>query len=310
MVASTLTPQNGSVPLPTVQSLNFRNQLASLVSPLRRVRPRIPFYRLAAHRIPTLWGLYRSLLQTAPTENWLETFKLAQSGDTKTQALLQRYDRFLQMKAEKEHWKQLVRNEVEWRERLRNRPILTGAFPRMKPQPVAISRIIANRLKQKERRFVKLEELNEMKDLIRREQHLERNLVRATGAAFEPVFDGEPEWSHNKSGIYVQYRTNFSNKYLMHAEIKSRTKRKNENENVAERKAKEEKSLSFSGVLAQVGYVGLLKKRKGWKLKEPKTEIEGKRWSVEDAEWIGKEERAAAAKALLELQEANAKKRL
>lgn len=53
----------------TAQSLNFRKQLASLVSPLRRVRARVPFYCLAAHRIPTLWGLYRGLLWTAPTEN-------------------------------------------------------------------------------------------------------------------------------------------------------------------------------------------------------------------------------------------------
>lgn len=77
---------------------------------------------------------------------------------------------------------------------------------------------------------------------------------------------------------------------------------------MSEKQKREELIVQRS--VAQVGYVGLLKKRKGWKLKEPKTEIEGKRWSVEDAEWIGKEERAAAAKALLELQEANAKKRL
>lgn len=98
-------------------------------------------------------------------------------------------------------------NLKEWRERLKNRPILTGgillptsyspAFPRMKPQPMAISRIITNRLKQKERRFMKMEELNEMKDLIRREQQLELKLREYEGPAFEPIFEGEPSWSES-----------------------------------------------------------------------------------------------------------------
>lgn len=54
---------------PSPQSLAFRANLAKLVSPLRRVRPRVPFFQLAAHRVPTLWGLYRSLLRDAGSEN-------------------------------------------------------------------------------------------------------------------------------------------------------------------------------------------------------------------------------------------------
>ncbi|GLB40306.1 putative complex I LYR family protein [Lyophyllum shimeji] len=54
---------------PSRESLAFRANLARLLSPLRRVRPRVPFYDIAAHRIPTLWSLYRGLLRQAPTDD-------------------------------------------------------------------------------------------------------------------------------------------------------------------------------------------------------------------------------------------------
>lgn len=57
------------VPLPSPESQKFRADLAKLISPLRRVRPRLPFFQLAVHRVPTLWGLYRSLLRELPNEN-------------------------------------------------------------------------------------------------------------------------------------------------------------------------------------------------------------------------------------------------
>ena len=63
---------------PSPQSLAFRANLASLVSPLRRLKPRVPFFRLPAHRIPTLWTWYRGLLRYAPTENVCASF--ADSG--------------------------------------------------------------------------------------------------------------------------------------------------------------------------------------------------------------------------------------
>ena len=50
------------------QSLTLRANLANAVSPLRRARSKTPFFRLPAHRIPTLWGLYRGLLRDAPNE--------------------------------------------------------------------------------------------------------------------------------------------------------------------------------------------------------------------------------------------------
>jgi hypothetical protein len=58
-----------SVPPPTASSLAHRAEIARLISPLRRVRPKVPFYDLAAHRIPTLWTLYRGLLRHAEREN-------------------------------------------------------------------------------------------------------------------------------------------------------------------------------------------------------------------------------------------------
>jgi len=47
-------------------SVQTRERLASAFSGLRRVRPRVPFFRLAAHRIPTRWSLYRGLLRCLP----------------------------------------------------------------------------------------------------------------------------------------------------------------------------------------------------------------------------------------------------
>ena len=47
----------------------LRESLAATVSSLRRVRPRVPFFQLGAHTLPTKWTLYRQLLRRAPTEN-------------------------------------------------------------------------------------------------------------------------------------------------------------------------------------------------------------------------------------------------
>ncbi|KAJ3717316.1 hypothetical protein DFJ43DRAFT_1099789 [Lentinula guzmanii] len=373
---------------PSAKSLNFRDNLARLIAPLRRVRPRVPFFRLAAHRIPTLWGLYRGLLRAAPTEHiynrvctlfkhnrhrtgtertiqelrkgykWLETFKRAEAGDVKTQALLQRYDRFLRLKAEKEHWARLVQKEVDWQKHLRNRPILTGGFvhptpfhppfPRMKPQPVAISRIIASRMKQRDRRFMKMEELTQMRDMVRKEQYMEQAITRdarRTGAEFEPVFEGQ-DWSSPlvkaSNDIFSSVKaTTERNLRPFSPELLEQVRRARQNKIANKTKERErerrgeilrstrkrwrkgltphllstmseeqkKKELIVLRSTAEVGYVGLLKKRKGWKLKKPKTEVEGKEWSVEDAEWIGTKEREAAAEALVTIQEENERRR-
>jgi hypothetical protein len=50
-------------------SLAHRQLIARLLTPLKRVKPRVPFYQLYAHRLPTLWTLYRGLLRFAPDDN-------------------------------------------------------------------------------------------------------------------------------------------------------------------------------------------------------------------------------------------------
>lgn len=73
LVIATLITNSGqpgmSTGQPTPQSLDFRTNLGRLVSGLRRVHSRSPFFKLAAHRIPTLWSLYRGLLRASPTEH-------------------------------------------------------------------------------------------------------------------------------------------------------------------------------------------------------------------------------------------------
>ncbi|KAJ7367658.1 hypothetical protein DFH08DRAFT_760926 [Mycena albidolilacea] len=225
-----------AIPLPSASSRAFRTTLARLVSPLRRVRPRVPFFELAIHRIPTL-ALYRNLLRHAPDDNirtrvrylfrkhqhatgtektrlellkgykWLKAFKKASEGDEKQHAILTRYSRLIAAKVEKEHWKRLVRAEVAWQARLRSRPILTGTLikptlynpplPRMKPQPPAISQIILARMRTRIRRVARAEQLEEdMKDL-RREAAFEDDIARVAGGRFfERVYSGEAqsEW--------------------------------------------------------------------------------------------------------------------
>jgi hypothetical protein len=159
-----------------LNSLAFRSRLADLISPLRRIRPRVPFYQLAAHRIPTLWTLYRGLLRHAPGKNvrfslfhwlirrsgpllaqtrfritmlfrkhkgltgvtetrkqldighkvrstclslsssrlirllqWLEAFLKAKEGDTRLRSIVDRYERMIGAKREKEHWKSIIK---------------------------------------------------------------------------------------------------------------------------------------------------------------------------------------------------------
>ena len=46
-----------------------RQQYSVAFSNLRNPRPPLPFWKLASHRIPVLWNLYRNLLKTASGEN-------------------------------------------------------------------------------------------------------------------------------------------------------------------------------------------------------------------------------------------------
>ncbi|KAF8202836.1 hypothetical protein BJ912DRAFT_842468 [Pholiota molesta] len=210
------------------KSLAFRANLAKLVSPLRRVRPKRPFYELPAHRIPTLWCLYRGLLRNSPTEDikfrvrvlfhqykgstglertvkalklgykWLDFFKQAKAGDEHRQAVLNRYSNLIAAKREKTWMMKLVREEIEWQAKLRHRPILTGGYmrpnlnhgplPRMKPQPPAISHLIIKRLKKRELRHSKRTQLESDMEDLDIERKFEEGLQRLTGVEFPKIY--------------------------------------------------------------------------------------------------------------------------
>ncbi|THV05366.1 hypothetical protein K435DRAFT_647156 [Dendrothele bispora CBS 962.96] len=372
---------------PSPHSLAFRANLAKLISPLKRVRPSVPFWKLGAHRVPTLWGLYRGLLRNAPSDNiryrvemmfrknrymtgprqtkrellkgykWLNFFQAAQSGDSRKQAVLSRYDQFISMKIEKEHWKRLVRNEIEWQNRLRNRPILTGGFlqptahhpplPRLKPQPKAISGMIIKRMRARERQFMRSEALGEMKDLIKEERFFEqmapssqRSQVYGGSAYYEwsqsaPLSQARQQIFETSNGVLTrmmrpfppdlidQVREARKNKIAnrtkelkreRRGEVTARTlKRRRKGlpahvwTKLSEKDRKEELIVQRS--VSEVGYVGMLKKERGWKLSEPKEKVEGKVWSIEEGRWIGEEDDRALDKALGRIRRENERRR-
>ncbi|KAF8684195.1 complex I LYR family [Rhizoctonia solani] len=148
---------------PSSSSLALRASIAQSLSGLRNTSPKVPFWELAAHRVPTLWTLYRGLLRAAPGENtqwrirglfqrnhhltspletrhalamghrashWLEYIHQAQAGDTRKQRVLARFERTFGEMKNRVKWKDIYRRELEWIYQLRNRPILTGGFMR------------------------------------------------------------------------------------------------------------------------------------------------------------------------------------
>ncbi|KAG1835463.1 hypothetical protein EV424DRAFT_1308700 [Suillus variegatus] len=150
------------VPIPLPCSAAHRVRIASVISPLKRVRPRAPFYELSAHRVPTLWSLYRGLLRTCTRGKlqirfrvrmmfrknqhivkahsakeqlvmgykWLESFKRAKQGDIRFQNVLSRYERMIASKREKTAWKMRILEAFNWEAKLRRRPIFKGSFIR------------------------------------------------------------------------------------------------------------------------------------------------------------------------------------
>ncbi|KAJ7777105.1 hypothetical protein B0H16DRAFT_1360770 [Mycena metata] len=225
----------GFVPAPPSASVAFRARLANLVSPLRRVRPRVPFFELAIHRAPTL-ALYRNLLRYAPDDNirtrvqylfrkhqhatgtgktkqqllkgykWLDAFKKAHEGNEKQRAILVRYSRLIAVRVDKQYWKRLARAELAHQAHLARRPILTGALmkatlyhpplPRMKPQPPGISGMIRSRMRARDKRMAHLERLTEERADLRAEAAFEE-VGLAQGLPLERVFSGEAaaEWN-------------------------------------------------------------------------------------------------------------------
>ncbi|TFK52819.1 hypothetical protein OE88DRAFT_1656428 [Heliocybe sulcata] len=197
-----------------------RASLASAVSDLRRVRPRVPFWELGAHRVPTLWTLYRGLLKEAPAlhirnriqrlfrdkrslnspraakeqlvkgHRWLDIFRRAKEGDERLQRVLDRYNRLLAIRSGKEHWRDLLLDAKAYQEKLRRRPIMTGSFirpsifnralPRLSPQPDHITGMIAQRKHSRAMRMEKAAVYAEYQSLMREEGVFERLLQEET----------------------------------------------------------------------------------------------------------------------------------
>ncbi|KAG1807501.1 uncharacterized protein BJ212DRAFT_1281944 [Suillus subaureus] len=207
------------VPFPLPCSTAHRVRIASVISPLKRVRPRAPFYELSAHRVPTLWSLYRGLLRHAPGENiqfrvrmmfrknqhvvkahsvkeqlvmgykWLESFKRAKQGDIKFQSVFSRYERMIATKREKTAWKMRILEAFNWEAKLRSRPIFKGSFirpsfdnkllPRLIPQPAHITGMIVRRRLARDRRWEQRETLKSWAHDLRYESLFEHALLKS-----------------------------------------------------------------------------------------------------------------------------------
>ncbi|TFY66964.1 hypothetical protein EVG20_g4134 [Dentipellis fragilis] len=218
-------------------SLKSLDRFRDTLSGLKRTRPHVPFWKLAAHRVPTLWSLYRGLLRSSPDEQvkwrigalfrfhrkitspqkakeklehfnrWLVLFRQAQAGDEHLQAVLRRYGTMIAERRDKEKFKDILRAEAKWQERLRNRPILKGSYfrpstsnpplPRMSPQPIQISMMITKRRLSRIRRVATSREINRNIAYIDEEALFEERLAEANpGARFRPLFSGrnKAEW--------------------------------------------------------------------------------------------------------------------
>ncbi|KAA1474749.1 hypothetical protein DENSPDRAFT_346574 [Dentipellis sp. KUC8613] len=214
------------------QSLKSLDRFRDNLSGLRSSRLHVPFWKLAAHRVPTLWSLYRGLLRSSPNEQvkwrigalfrrhqhitspkkakeklerfnrWLVRFRQAQAGDEHLQAVLRRYGAMIAERRDKEKFKDMLRAEAKWQQRLRNRPILKGSYfrpsnsnpplPRMTPQPIQISMMITKRRASRWRRITQSRDINKNFAYIKDEALFEERLASADPTAkFPRLFGGK-----------------------------------------------------------------------------------------------------------------------
>ncbi|KAK0238748.1 hypothetical protein EDD85DRAFT_519186 [Armillaria nabsnona] len=373
---------------PSPASLLFRANLASSISSLRRVRPNRPFWELPAHRIPTL-SLFRRLLRFAPTENirfsvglhfrlnhhktgtekvtaalrtgykWLKTFESAHSGDIKTQGILRRYDRLVAVKRKKAV---LEREELEVlneENRMRNRPMLTGglmfptlwhpALPRMKPQPIKISRMIAKRKRSYENRQVLSLQLKEQLRYAKGEVALEeglgvsnsdyggsvrewsreisaaldknqvyfdRMLARANGPVPQELFERVIQARRNKIANKTRERERERKGEVLMATLRRGRKGPPADALVRMTSQQREDDRVSRGGIGEVGYLGKVKARIGWRLSrkdgETRTTEDGRTetWSIEDGAWIDVEKEKQLQVIAEELEQENERRRL
>ncbi|KAG9084032.1 hypothetical protein FS749_005555 [Ceratobasidium sp. UAMH 11750] len=220
---------------PSPSSLALRSSISQRLSSLRRTAPRVPFWALAAHRVPTLWTLYRGLLRAAPGENtrwrirglfqryhhltspiktrealqlghrWLDYLTLAKEGDARKQRAVERFERIFREMKRRSVWRDIYRRELEWIYRMRNRPILTGQFmlptiynkvaPRMYRQPLHLSLMIRWRRLARARRLESQRRWMEWASDVTREREFEKRLVQSGDLKARDAIWLHDDWS-------------------------------------------------------------------------------------------------------------------
>ncbi|PIL22775.1 hypothetical protein GSI_15469 [Ganoderma sinense ZZ0214-1] len=233
------------VPLPSPESLAHRARIAALLAPLRPTQFRAPLTRLEAHRIPTLWTLYRGILRDAPDEvirsrmraffrvrqkmrvqgdvvrelrkahkartltpyplespsefcaKWWDMFQKARAGDQHFAAVCARYSRMLDGARLQRRADAVYQEELDWYERMRTRPIMTGGYlrptlfnkglPRLVPQPQHISGMITSRRRARERRIARFDTMQEYANLLYTEFRFEDALATAAERGGQPI---------------------------------------------------------------------------------------------------------------------------
>ncbi|OBZ68991.1 hypothetical protein A0H81_11151 [Grifola frondosa] len=152
-------------------------------------------------RISVLFRENRHLLRYGETiralrkaQRWRDIFVRAKEGDEHLQTVLQRYDKMIEAKRDKEKFKMMLIEAIEWREKMKRRAILTGAYhrptlynrplPRMKPQPVHVTATI--------RRLERMAGRPTAGADVREKPHTQS---RQDGVQVDPVFSDAPkEW--------------------------------------------------------------------------------------------------------------------
>ncbi|KAK2462369.1 hypothetical protein APHAL10511_005675 [Amanita phalloides] len=333
-----------SLSSPSPASPTFRAELAKLVSPLKRIRPRVPFWQLAAHRIPTL-SLYRRLLRNASSEDirfrvgmlfrqnrhltgtertiqflnmgykWLELFERAKRGDEHCQRVLKRYSSLIAVKREKAYWMYLGHKEMAWQLKLRSRPILTGFFraslsnppyPRLKPQPLAMSMIIKKRRVAMMKRHKRMLELRAMQQTIQNEQAFEKGLMSENAnVETEPLYENAFAWlkpvrsamaditeangrARQRSQIPVPLWLKEAVRNARRERVANKTRQLERERRgevlprtikrrltgppahiLAKMTAKQRKMDKVARSVSEVGYVAMVKRKLGFKLRDP-----------------------------------------
>ncbi|KAI1794940.1 hypothetical protein LXA43DRAFT_1112778 [Ganoderma leucocontextum] len=241
------------VPLPSAESLVHRARIATLLAPLRPTQFRAPLTRLKAHRIPTLWTLYRGIMRDAPDEvirssmraffrvrknmrvqgdvvrelrkahKWWDIFRKARAGDQHFAAVCARYSRMLDGARLQCRAEAVYEEELDWYERMRTRPIMTGgylrpslfhkALPRLIPQPLHITGMITSRRKARERRMGRFDTIQEYARLLNTEFKFEDTLVKAAekeGQSIERVFTEDTAgWRQPLDGLMKSLSESF-----------------------------------------------------------------------------------------------------